>query len=556
MMNLLHKLIYAVTLPLRMLLSSPSKVFLPLKWMLGLSQPVKWAIVSFVAELILVVVVFVADFYTPDRAAWSFFTSWWWFILILVGLIPYVTYRILKGWWEGEVSPFPEIDYAWKAGLAELQRQGLDLSQIPLFLILGSAGESHNKALFHASRQNFNMAEVPKGPNELHWYANRDGVYLVCTQAGRLSKLCNKARKVSEDESTTQRGNYEAPSGKDVRGTIVAESEMSFPETDENPNPLPDVPSADIRGTMEIPSDMIPLPNLPFSSPNPTIDKRRVRLDQHESIEADQRLAYLFRLIRRRRQPLCPINGILTLLPFGFIQRSQPDAHEIQRAVKEDLAAVLRVLMLRCPVTALVVDTEQDEGFQELVQRIGRDRSAGQRFGKGYPISNPPLPERLRALCDQACGSFEDWIYALFREPGSLSQTGNTRLYSLVVKIRTKVQSRLENILAEGFGIPNEENQQSNGLLFGGCYFAATGQTEDRQAFVKAVFDKLPEQQEDVLWTDAALRKDERLRQIAGVILLASCIPSPNSPWGRKIAKLLQLWSSMENERYCGMISV
>ena len=54
-------------------------------------------------------------------------------------------------------------------------------------------------------------------------------------------------------------------------------------------------------------------------------------------------------------------------------------------------------------------------------------------------------------------------------------------------------------------------------MLFGGCYFAATGDSEDRQAFVKGVFDKLPEQQEELEWTEEAIRQDQKHHALANL---------------------------------------
>ena len=172
-------------------------------------------------------------------------------------------------------------------------------------------------------------------------------------------------------------------------------------------------------------------------------EKKVVRLDQHESGEQQRRLEYLCRLLRRLRQPLCPVNGVLTLLPFGLVQRSVPESTEVQRAVQRDTSTLLASLKARCPVTALVVGLEEESGFRELVRRVGRDRAVGQRFGKGFNLWNPPLPERLEAMTVHACGAFEDWVYTLFREKGSLSKPGNTSLFALLCKIRHNLQSRL-----------------------------------------------------------------------------------------------------------------
>jgi hypothetical protein len=254
------------------------------------------------------------------------------------------------------------------------------------------------------------------------------------------------------------------------------------------------------------------------------MEKRVMKLPQQEAGEQQRRLEYVCRLVRRIRQPLCPVNGVLTLLPLGPIQRSTAEAIELQRAVQRDLTALRQVLMVRCPVTALVTGLEVESGFQELVRRVGRDRALGQRFGRGFSLGNPPTAERMEALCAHACGAFEDWVYTLFREKGALSKPGNTKLYSLLCKIRRSVQSRLEDILANAYGFDPDKAPHNSALLFGGCYFAATGDTEDRQAFVKGVFDKLPEQQEELEWTEEALHQDQKHHSLANLGLCLSTV--------------------------------
>jgi type VI protein secretion system component VasK len=249
-----------------------------------------------------------------------------------------------------------------------------------------------------------------------------------------------------------------------------------------------------------------------------------VKLPQHDASEQERRLEYVCRLVRRNRQPLCPINGILTLLPFHLIQRSVAEAIELQRAVQRDLATLQKQLMVRCPVTALVIGLEEESGFQELVRRVGRDRALNQRFGRSFLLANPPIAERMEALCAHVCGSFEDWVYTLFREKGALSKPGNTKLYALLCKIRRNVQSRLEAILANAFGFDPDQKAKNQSLLFGGCYFAAAGDTEDRQAFVKGVFDKLPEQQEELEWMDEAIRLDQKYHSLANVSFSVSTV--------------------------------
>jgi len=245
---------------------------------------------------------------------------------------------------------------------------------------------------------------------------------------------------------------------------------------------------------------------------------RPITLRPEDAAEEDRRLEYLCSLIRRTRQPICPLNGVLTLLPFGLIHRGPREGIEIQRTLKRDLSTILRVCKVRCSITAMVVGMEEEAGFRELVRRVGRDRAAAQRFGKGFSVTNPPIPERLEALCAHACGAFEDFVYALFREKDALSKPGNVKLYSLLCTIRRSVQVRLGNILVAAFGADPDQESRAEPLFFSGCYFAATGETEDRQAFVKAVFDKLPEEQAELQWTEAGKAEDQKYQRLAQVI--------------------------------------
>jgi hypothetical protein len=527
-MYYLRQLLEMITYPLRALLYAPSRLFSGSRRLLGMSLPARIAWLMAFSLVLGAIVAVIAFYYTNDHTFPLAKFGWFYnlVVVLLIIIIPIVLYVALKLWLEGEISPFPDIDHAWKAGLAELQQHAIDLRETPLFLMLGSSGEALEKGLFEASGLSLNVREFPKGPAALHWYANADGIYLVCTNVGGLSKTAYLGHQAAEEESAPSGPMPPRQRGDALRGTIVAggpsASISSSAVVSAAPAPAAAARSSapsGIRGTMIVGGAAAGESDIFDSVENSPKEKHIVRLDPNEANLQERRLEYLCRLIRRARLPLSPLNGALTLLPFGLICRSVPESNEVQRATKRDLSVLLRGLMVRCPVTALVVGMEEHHGFQELVRRVGHDRAAGQRFGKGFNLSNPPLPERLEALAAHACGAFEDWVYTLFRERGSLSKPGNTRLYSLLCKIRRDVQNRLANILAIGFGHDPDENSAEEGLLFGGCYFAATGETEDRQAFVKSVFDKLPDQQEELQWTDRALGEDNKYQFLSNLCL-------------------------------------
>ena len=141
-------------------------------------------------------------------------------ITVLMVVLPLVVYRVVRLSVEGDVSPFADIQKAWNAGLAELERQGFSLSQTPLFLILGTAGETQEKALFDGARLSLNLREFPVGPSALHWYANPDGIYLVCTTVGCLSRTAAIAKMEPPPEKALA-AHSPARDKPDIRGTIL-----------------------------------------------------------------------------------------------------------------------------------------------------------------------------------------------------------------------------------------------------------------------------------------------------------------------------------------------
>ena len=519
----------AVTYPLRMLLYAPEKLLAGSRSLSRISLPARVALLATLFLLVCVVVTLIAFTQTQDRPfvqakLTPLFVA---VVLVLVLIIPLVLYKALKLWLEGEASPYPDIDHAWKTGLAELDRQGIDLKQVPLFLVLGTADPRQEKSLMDAARLELNVREIPPGPAPLHWYAGPDGIYLLASGVGCSSRLSALAAETLQQESA--RAPAEAPAAEPaeapMRGTIVLNrpgtAAPSIRAAASVPKPAAGRPasvaSPGITGTMILgraggddEADSAPMP----------VEKHVVKLEQHEAAEQDRRLEYLCRVVRRGRQPLCPINGVLTLLPFVLMQRSVPEAIEVQRAAKKDLGTLQRVLMVRCPVTAMVIGLEEESGFRELVRRVGHERAIHQRFGKGFSVSNPPLAERLEALAAHACGAFEDWVYALFREKDSLSKPGNAKLFALLCKIRRSVQSRLGKILVAGYGDEAEPPARGQSLLFGGCYFAGVGETDDRQAFVKAVLGKLQEQQEELEWMPQAIQEDDKYQFLAQITLV------------------------------------
>ena len=116
--------------------------------------------------------------------------------------------------------------------------------------------------------------------------------------------------------------------------------------------------SGPIGGTMMLQAP-IQLPNRQAVAPRPVVgaapptftaaQRQASVLSPQESAEQLERLQHVCTLLRRARQPLCAINGVLALLPLTTVQGSPREVDELQRAAKSDLRTIGRTLELRAP---------------------------------------------------------------------------------------------------------------------------------------------------------------------------------------------------------------
>lgn len=463
-------------------------------------------------------------------------------VALLLVVIPIVVFRAVTLWIMGVGPRFVDIEYSWRAGVEALAKQGLSLKSAPLFLIVGAGSDKLRRNLMSAAGGELLVDGVPDVPAPLHWYASDDAIYLFLDNACWMNLAARKYRIASQARvgGKASGGSLPGSSSAKARGPIVSTlvpGDVQTPVQQSGPDLLgrTELPADELRsgdtpgdpasasvsrrrpakyiGTLS-PDLVGPAEPVP-AKPNrgPSVARRARPASSEESSLQLRRLESVCTKLRFQRQPVCPLNGILVLLPFDLLQASRQDIEEVERAIAGDLTTAQRELQLRCPVTALVVAMEQERGFCELVRRIGRDHAIRQRFGQRFDIRREPTVDELRKFTNYACGVFEDWVYTLFRDEKVLSHPGNPALYNLLCKVRRSFQARLSDVLSKGFGYDPELGQEP--ILFSGCYFAATGSQPERQAFVNGILSKLREEQEDLEWTSEALLADGRRGRIA-----------------------------------------
>jgi hypothetical protein len=523
---MIHHFFDKLTYPIRALFASPWAIFSTPRRVLGLSLPVRVALLVALVLILGTTTVLVIYRYAPDQqAGWEWWGLWHWVVIgVLLLVIPIVVHRTVKLWLEGDTSVFPDIDSAWRQGIAGLREQGLDARTIPIYLVLGVPNARQAKALFSASRIEFNMHDVPEGAAALHWYAGPEAIFICCTNACCLSLLSSRATRADGLAAAPP-----PPGGQprnDICGTIVAGSPgPSMADTGYGVPAASMPPSGgtpDYQQTMDV-GQLLDNAGPAAAQPQAVGGRGRLRgLLSKEAEEQSERLEYVCHLLRRLRNPVCAINGVLTVLPFHVIQQSDAHGSEVQMAARVDVAAICETVQLRCPVVAMIGDMETEVGFRELVRRIGATAAAQGAFGKGYNVWSYPHPEEIEAVTRHACGAFEDWVYGLFREQDGLKKKGNADLYNLLCLSRHVLRDRLINVLVGAFGHdPQNDPPEPEPLMFGGCYFAATGESEDRQAFVhNVIVRKLIGNEDELTWTQEAIDEDDRYHRMTNFMTI------------------------------------
>jgi hypothetical protein len=354
--------------------------------------------------------------------------------------------------------------------------------------------------------ERYTVFGAPEGLAELHWYASPEAIFVVCMCQSQITELAN-AGATARRESTVQRDMRDT-----LRGTIQA---MELRDSLESPKsePASAPPSVPITQTLRPGEDSVG-PDTPMG---PSASSGTLRDIDAPLLTA--KLEYVCRLLRRLRQPACPVNGILSVLPLELALDRTVDQGQVQQALRADLETMRRGLQLRCPAVMLVTGMENEVGFRELVRRVGSDNAKNGRFGRGFNVWNAPSPEQVEAVTANACASFETWAYKLFREEDGLTKPGNPKLYSLICKVRTELRERLENILVRGYGHGTGPGDalEDEPLLFGGCYFASVGDRPDLQAFVRGVLHRLVNDQDKLQWNRQARQEDSFYQRLAHV---------------------------------------
>jgi hypothetical protein len=438
-----------------------------------------------------------------------------WELLGLRRLIPYPTINrfwlpaiafcvyamIWLGWWlyrllnldvPQEQSDYPDIDRAWKQAVEALTAAGIGVDSTPLFLVLGGS-LSGEESMFQSAGIRAQVKQVPRDPSEpVHVTANHDAIWVSCRGASVLSQQLMAqgagAGGPAEVSLETLSGPESDPfktAGIGGEGTLRIEDFLASPEFK--------------KAQSQIQSG---------SKPRTAIDIERYAA----------RLRYLCRLIARDRMGLCPVNGILVVIPVTAADPGSPLA-DIATASKADLTDALEAMRQRCPVLFLVSDLDRLEGFTELAERLPTDQRS-KRMGQRFPLVPDLEPQEVPTRVKESVawiGStlFPTMVHSLFQvesNEGDVDEVvrANSELYRFLAAMRER-RERLSQLMRDSIpSLPEEP------ILYRGCYLAGTGlDSSSQQAFAPGVLRLLIREQDSVTWTANALRQDATSMRVA-----------------------------------------
>ena len=113
----------------------------------------------------------------------------------LAVVIPLVLYWGIRRWNQVIEGAYPDIDRAWEAGINALEVQGIDPTDFPIFLILGSSGDEVERGLMEALDTQLRVHGIPDATGvspPLQWYVSENAIYLFCPGASSLSALMGR----------------------------------------------------------------------------------------------------------------------------------------------------------------------------------------------------------------------------------------------------------------------------------------------------------------------------------------------------------------------------
>lgn len=451
-----------------------------------------------------------------------------WFLTLIVILV-YAMSWVAKWLWEllqpkAEASDFPDIDDAWAKAIDALREQQTELTDAPLFLVVGRAAEG-SQLLMQAGGIKSSVKQPAGKEPPLRIFGTRESIFISCEGASLLSKQAQLAVKEEFEmpadmpgggTSTIGAGEFKTMGvgfgggktfgGEDLSERIPAAQRIMAAARAEGRSADQLTEEERLEIEQEEKRERAKRQELVKKRGKTSLDRNRREIDNQVA-----RLRYLCSLIARDRKGFCPLNGVLVLIGLQTTD-SDEIAEQTSNFVQMELQAIREATKLRCPVFAVLCDLERASGFGTFSQRLSEDKRK-QRVGQRFELVPDVSPEQLPGFVEKGVGGvclniIPKWVQSLFRTEKAQGQESldealrvNSELFrfmSDLVMRQKRVGRVVRRLVPANDDVP----------LFAGCYFAGSGSSP---AFLPGIFRRMIEEQNFVSWTNEAEAEDRRL---------------------------------------------
>jgi len=437
-------------------------------------------------------------------------------------------------------SDFPDIESDWKEILSALEREGLPIDELPLFLVNGLTPDQEKSAFESASNITWRVNGAPynRPSASIHAFANDDAIYLSCTNIGTTNIQQGKVAEISDVSAVS--GMFQ-PSAA-VTGTRKAEG---VPR--QAPAPPRSVTGTNPSGPALMPPSAAPASSSP-ASPSPgrgfgaifgtmapgglkrametvTAINRgaqkgygKKRVEPLTSMDLQigvRRMQFLCGLIAKARHPFCQINGMLQAYPFSWASDTEY-SRKLAPAIREDLQVVHNTFQLQFPVVAVVTEVDDVSGIKDFMLRVERMQPGIRlsRAGSSYAAGAEVTDKNAEWIVDRGMEWFRGWIYTAFAT--DLDNRDNQKLFQMMCEISQRRKELASLLNSTMYKVVQP------GVRLHGVYFSATGRAATEQGFVRGVLDKVLESPGMVAWTPELLRQKRRAGILSWLYIVGS----------------------------------
>ncbi|HBJ33800.1 MAG TPA: hypothetical protein DDZ51_03345 [Planctomycetaceae bacterium] len=455
---------------------------------------------------------------------------------------------------------FDSVTSALRDGLDRFTRAGIDPRQTPIYLILGSPAGGIREFF---SSSHIDLAVLPsaeEADEPVQVCGNRDAIYVCCRDSSLVGHYARKSAS-SLLKTATNRCNAETRSSHDatirqaqpawrsgVAARTSAESakvatpafEVAVQSGGSN------VASFGVSATATMVGDA-PAAERIVSSGDTTIQRvqdtlqqietmavsvlqprksrpQEMRLDASDADALLERLETLCQEIVTLREPYCPINGVLALIPLPACDNVESSDHVGMR-LERDLKTIVDSTDSQLSLQVIFCDFDLCEGSQPFLDRFPENQRH-RRLGAILPAVPASESESVAASLDKAthwiCNElFPPLGYRLMsrdlqdatsdRELGM----GNHRIQRLIQQMRDRGDG-MSRMLRRSVA------SMGNRLRIRGCFLAATGMAghASKQAFCEGIVPLILDMQNEVQWSQQRRDRDRWQRSMAVAIYL------------------------------------